>query len=38
MTPREYKDIRYIVGVAIAAVVILLIYIGINGWDGIGPN
>lgn len=30
MTPRERRDMRYIVGVAILAIVMLLIYIGIT--------
>ena len=38
MTPRERSDIRYIIGIAIAVVVALLLYIGITGWHGIGPD
>jgi len=30
MTPRARRDMRYIVGVAVVAIVILLIYIGYN--------
>jgi hypothetical protein len=30
MTPRERKDMKYIVGIAIVAIVVLLIYIGIK--------
>ena len=34
MTPRERKDMRYIVGISIALVVALLLWIG---WSGIKP-
>jgi hypothetical protein len=38
VTPRERRDMKYIIGIAIAVVVALLIYIGITGWSGIGPD
>jgi hypothetical protein len=38
MTPRQHRDMKYIIYVAIAVVVALLIYIGINGWNGISPD
>ena len=31
MTPREHKDMRYIIIVAVLAVVAILIYIGVTG-------
>lgn len=31
MTPREHRDMRYIVAICIAAVVAFLIYIGVKG-------
>ena len=34
MTPRERKDMRYIVGISIVLVVALLLWIG---WSGIKP-
>jgi hypothetical protein len=38
MTPRERRNMKYIIYGAIAVVVALLIYIGINGWNGISPD
>ena len=31
MTPREYKDMRYIIIVAVLAVAAIMIYIGVTG-------
>ncbi len=38
MNPRERRDIGFIIGIAIAVVVALLIYIGISGWQGMAPD
>ena len=38
MNSRERRDMKWIIGIAIAVVVALLIYIGISGWHGLSPD